>query len=153
MTLDPELQFVSDFLESHDLHDRLVVIEGSMLTADQSAAQLRITKESIAKSLLFLADEKPVLVITPGNKRVDTKRLKEILAAQKVVLADPDTTFALTGFTVKGVPPVAHKTSIPVYIDSDLRSQTLLHAAAGNEHAMFKVTFEELVTITGAQPM
>lgn len=146
--LSTEVQRVKTFLESKGLGDRLLLIEASISTAGQTSTTLHIEKSSIAKGILLMTDNKPVLFMIPGNKRVDLKRAQETLQTSEVRLAAPDEAVYFSGFSIKGVSPIAHPTPIPVYIHHVLKQHPLLYVAAGDDHAMFRVTFDELQQIT-----
>ena len=51
----------------------------------------------IVKSVIFLADGKPVLVLMSGDMNVDTKKLKKLLGVRKVRMADAETVLKVTG--------------------------------------------------------
>lgn len=122
----------------------------STATSQQAADTLGVPVATIVKSLVFLVDERPVLVLASGANRVDTAKLGRV-AGGKVTRADADRAKAETGFAIGGVPPVGHSRPIPVYVDRDLLGYELLWAAAGSPYAVFPVTPQELVRITGGE--
>ena len=131
-------------------------IEIRRLDADTSTAQLAAgalgtTVGSIAKSLLFMADDRPVLVVTSGDRTVDTHRLQEVTGAERVRLARPAEVLSITGYRVGGVPPVAHATSVRVLMDRTLLSYPTVFAAAGAVDAIFPVSPDRLREITAAE--
>src|SRR6266478_5410845 len=119
-------------------------------TSQQAADALGVTVGQIAKSLIFTVNKSPLLVIASGANRVDEGKLGK-LAGGKVRRADPETVKQSTGYTIGGVPPFAHATSLPVYSDPDLLQYELIYAAAGVPECVFPLTPEELVRATGGQ--
>jgi len=102
----------------------------------------------IVKSLVFTADDRPVLVAASGANRVDERRLGE-LAGGKIRRADPATVKRATGYTIGGVPPIALASALPVYVDRDLLGYELVYAAAGLPECVFPIAPQELVRATG----
>jgi len=123
-------------------------LAASTRTAAEAAAALDAKVAQIAKSLLFVAGEDPVLVIASGRNQVSTAKLAEHLG-RPVGRADADAVRRLTGFPIGGVPPVGHTSPVRVLIDRDLLLHKELWAAAGTPRAVFRTTPDELVRITG----
>jgi len=115
-----------------------------------AAQAIGVEQGQIVKSVLFLADERPVLVLMSGDMNVNSKKLKNLLGVRKVRIADPEAVVAVTGFAVGGVPPVAHREPIPTLIDASLRRFAEIYPAAGTANNMFPTTFEELARLTHA---
>ncbi len=146
--LTPQVKKVDDYLRKYGLEDRLILIEENIRTANQTSQALGVSTSEIAKSLLILIDNSPVVVILPGVKKVDFHQLKGITGAKEVKLASPDLVNQLTGFDIRGVSPVAHKQELPVFIDDDLSKFEVIYAAAGSDHAVFRTSYFELLTLT-----
>ncbi|HET6947641.1 MAG TPA: YbaK/EbsC family protein [bacterium] len=121
-------------------------------TAEDAAAAVGTTVGQIVKSLVFLADGKPLLVLASGANRVDLIKLAAAVGAHTVRRADADTVRRVTGFSIGGVPPVGHETALPVVIDRDLLRYDVVYAAAGTPRAVFAITPGRLAEITRATP-
>jgi prolyl-tRNA editing enzyme YbaK/EbsC (Cys-tRNA(Pro) deacylase) len=106
---------------------------------------------NIVKSLLFEVNNQPVLVLCSGDRRVDTVRLAEVCAAQNVQKASAKMTRSVTGYTIGGVPPVAHATTLPVFMDEALLTCDTVYAAAGTAHSIFAIAPQVLREISGAR--
>lgn len=122
-------------------------------TAEAAAQAVSAPQGSIVKSLVFLADGEPLLVLVAGDQRADIKRLRTFLGLSKkrLRIAQPSEVLALTGFEVGGVPPVGHKPPVRTLIDHTLGRFETVWAAAGNAHAVFPVAYEQLVEMTGGE--
>lgn len=125
-------------------------LEASTRTAGEAAAAIGTTVAQIAKSLIFLAGEEPVLVIASGIHRVSLPKLTRHLG-RSVQRADADSVRRLTGFPIGGVPPVGHLTPMRVLIDRTLLDHSEIWAAAGTTHSVFRTTPDELIRITGGE--
>jgi prolyl-tRNA editing enzyme YbaK/EbsC (Cys-tRNA(Pro) deacylase) len=121
-------------------------------TAATAAAQLGCAVGAIANSLVFAADEAPLLVMTSGAHRVDTAKVAALLGASAVRRADAGSVRAWTGQAIGGVGPVGHPAPIQTLVDTWLAQYDVIWAAAGHPHTVFPTTFSELVRITGGTP-
>lgn len=142
---------VRQFLTSHGLETRIHSFSESTENAYLAAEALGVELGQIVKSVVFLADGKAVLVLISGDMNVHTKKLKTLLGVRKVRIADAETVVAVTGYPVGAVPPVAHRQSIPTYLDESLKRFVKIYPAAGTTQNMFSTTFDELLRLTTAE--
>lgn len=116
-------------------------------TAPAAARAIGCDVAQIVKSLVFVADGAPVLVLTSGANRVDVARLANLAGVSNVRRASPDEVRSATGFAIGGTPPFGHP--VPTFIDETLMQYDILWAAAGAPDAVFSLTPEDLVRVTG----
>jgi prolyl-tRNA editing enzyme YbaK/EbsC (Cys-tRNA(Pro) deacylase) len=128
----------------------IVILPESVHTAALAAEALGCEVGAIANSLLFDADDRPVLILTSGAHRVDTKVVAERVGVAKLRRATPEFVREHTGQVIGGVSPIGHPAPVPTYVDSWLRRYPVLWAAAGHPAAVYSTTFEELTAMTGA---
>lgn len=122
----------------------------SQLAADNIGCELG----QIAKSLAFIIDGQPVVVIASGDQRVDDKKLAALynVGRKKVRSATPEQCIEIYGYAPGGVPPLAYRTSgLPVHLDDSLQRYQQIYAAGGASNAIFPVTLDQLVQISGGQ--
>jgi prolyl-tRNA editing enzyme YbaK/EbsC (Cys-tRNA(Pro) deacylase) len=148
--MHPNAERVRAALAAHGSAARVVELAAPTATAAQAAAAEGAEVAAIAKSLVFLAGEEPVLVIASGAHRVSEARLAALLG-RPVRRPDADSVRRLTGFPVGGVPPVGHRRPLRTFLDAALLAQPRIWAAAGTPHALFSLAPEELVRLAGAQ--
>ncbi|MFP5283261.1 MAG: YbaK/EbsC family protein [Actinomycetes bacterium] len=118
-------------------------------TAAAAAAQLGCPVGAIANSLVFATgDGAPLLVMTSGAHRVDTDRVGRLLLTG-VRRADAEFVRQHTGQPIGGVAPIGHPARVPTLVDRDLAAYEQLWAAGGIPHAVFPLTYAELLTLTG----
>ena len=119
-------------------------------TAADAAAALGVELGQIAKSIVFrrTSDDSAVLVVTSGDQRVDEAKVSALVGT--LDRADADFVKASTGFSIGGVSPVAHTTRPVILIDAELFRFAQVWAAAGHPHAVFPLSPDELVQLTGA---
>ena len=123
----------------------------STATAQQAADSLGTALGSIVKSLCFVVEDRPVVVLAAGDRKVDTRRLAAHygLGRKKVRIADAQATIEATGYAPGGVPPLGHASPLPVLIDRSLQRFALVYAAAGAPNAIFPIAPDVLVRATG----
>ena len=100
------------------------------------------------KSLVFLADGAPVVVLCSGADRVDEAKLREFLGAASVRRATAIEAKSATGFAVGGVPPFGHDSDLRVIVDDGLAAFATVWAAAGLPDAVFPIAPNELVRLS-----
>lgn len=127
------------------------VLPESTRTAAQAAKVLGCDIGAIANSLVFIADDAPLLVLTSGAHRVDPDRLAARLGRTSIRIATPTEVENATGQKVGGVSPVGHPAPVETVVDGELAGYERIWAAAGTANAVFDTTFDELVTATGAR--
>ena len=99
---------------------------------------------------MFLADDRPIVVLCSGADRIDETRLRASLGASVARRATADEAKAATGYPIGGVPPFAHERECRVIADARLLRHERVWAAAGLPDAVFPIGPRELVALSGA---
>jgi prolyl-tRNA editing enzyme YbaK/EbsC (Cys-tRNA(Pro) deacylase) len=120
-------------------------------TAADAAAAIGCDVAAIVKSLVFVADDRPVLVLTSGANRVDEAAVAAELGASGLRKATADEVRDATGYAIGGTPPFGHATDLPVVCDRDLTHLDEVWAAAGSPTTVFPLPPDELLRVTGAR--
>ncbi len=119
-------------------------------TAEDAARAIGCEVGQIVKSLVFMADERPVVVLVSGADRVDTERLAAATGASTTRRATGDEARTATGYAIGGVPPFGHAEPLSVLVDPGLLAHDTLWAAAGLPDAVFPIEPRALVQASGA---
>ena len=124
--------------------------EASTRSAAEAAAAIGCTVGQIAKSLVFRAatSDRAVIVITSGTNRVHEFTIATHLG-ETIERANADFVRERTGFAIGGVPPIGYSGPVLIIIDEDLRLFDEIWAAAGTPNSVFRLTFDDLVQLTG----
>jgi len=138
-------------LDALGLGIQVVRVPGSSKTAVQAAEAVGCPVGAIVKSLVFVAGDEPVVVLCPGDQRVDTAKLAAVLGVPQVAMAPAERVRSATGYAIGGVPPIGHATPLPVYMDAGLLGQPLVYAAAGAHDALFPIAPATLREVAGAR--
>lgn len=129
---------------------KIILFDSSTHTSELAAETLGVEVGQIAKTLVFIADNNPVMVVTCGDRRVNTKELAKCLGVRKVKFASAEIVTELTGFPPGGVSPLGIHGVIPLYLDKSLFEYEVVFAAAGTANSALPVKPERLREITGA---
>lgn len=119
-------------------------------TAEDAARAVGSEVAQIVKSLVFVADDEPILALVSGANRVDLDRLAGVVGASTVRRATGDEARAASGFAIGGVPPFGHAKPMRVVLDRDLTAHDRVWAAAGLPDAVFAVAPDDLARASDA---
>jgi Cys-tRNA(Pro) deacylase len=126
-------------------------IRAAAARADQAARSLGVEQGAIVKSLLFLADGQPVLVLVAGDRRADPKRLCELLGARRVMIASRERVMEETGYGPGAVPPIGLARELPVWVDEALSAYEKVYASGGAKDVIIELSFADMVALTAGR--
>jgi prolyl-tRNA editing enzyme YbaK/EbsC (Cys-tRNA(Pro) deacylase) len=128
-----------------------VWLEVAARTSQEAADALGVALGQIAKSVVFRrrADDRAVLVIASGDRRVDEQRLAALVGP--VGRADAQFVKSRTGFAIGGVSPVGLADEPTLLLDRELQRFGEIWAAAGHPNGVFRLSPQDLQRLTGAQ--
>ena len=139
---------VSEFIKKFDPKLEVLVLDTTARTAQDAASSLKCEVGAIVKSLLFRTENSFLICLIAGDKRCSLNKLKKVLQKKDVSMANADEVKKNTGFSIGGVAPVAHATSLDILIDKSLNRFPYIFAAAGHPNCVFKITYDDLIKIT-----
>ena len=158
MSLHPNAQAVQDALDSAGAVDaggrpcQVRVLDDAVHTAVAAAAAVGVEVGQIANSLIFVAGDEPLLVLTSGAHRVDTAKVAALVGVPALKRATPEFVREHTGQVIGGVSPLGHPKPVRTLVDVDLEQYDEIWAAGGIPQAVFPITYSELVRITAGTP-
>lgn len=129
----------------------VVQLDSSARTAAEAATALGCAVAQIAKSLIFKgrSSGSHILVVASGSNRVDEARVAAVIG-EAIGKADAAFVRERTGYAIGGVAPLGHAVAPRrTLVDADLGRFDPLWAAAGHPHAVFRLSFSELLKLTG----
>jgi prolyl-tRNA editing enzyme YbaK/EbsC (Cys-tRNA(Pro) deacylase) len=143
--MHPTAARLQERLRDHGLTISVQVLDDSARTVAEAAAAVGVEPARILKSLVFVSDDEPVIVLCAGDRRVGTERLG-------LRPATAEEARAATGYSIGGIPPLGHDRELKTLIDSSLRRFDTVWAAAGTPHAVFEISTSALIdAIPGAR--
>ncbi len=129
--------------------DTIQAFPAGTRSAADAAAAVGCDVAQIAKSIVFRAGARAVLVVASGANRVDMGKVAAAIG-QPVKRADGAWVRDTTGFAIGGVSPVGHLAPPILLLDADLMALGTVWAAAGSPQHVFRTTPGDLLRITGA---
>lgn len=120
-------------------------------TAEDAAEAVGCATAQISSAIVLSADGELVVSVTSGANRVNMAKIAALLAvdASAVSMADAAEIKSTLGWSIGGVPPICHETTVPVFADETLLGFDEVWAAAGTPEAMFPIDPGTLVDISG----
>lgn len=134
---------VKEFFRGYGMEERILEFEESSATVELAAQRLGCEPARIAKSLSFKVEDKPVLVVTAGDARIDNAKYKAFFHTKAKMLTR-DEVEEMVGHAVGGVCPFAVKKQVTVYLDESLKRFTTVFPAAGSSNSAIEMTIGEL---------
>lgn len=132
--------------------DTIAQFPAGTRTAADAAEAVGCTVAQIAKSIVFRAGSRAVVVIASGTNRVDPAKV-EAAIGKKLGRADAEWVRQTTGFAIGGVAPIGHLDPPIVVLDQDLLALHPIWAAAGSPSHVFQTSTPQLLRITEAKVM
>ena len=137
------------YLDHLGLTDRIIVTERSSATVAEAAEAIGCEEAMIAKTLSFLQEEKPVLILADGTARIDNRKYKDRFGC-KARMIPANLVEPLVGHSIGGVCPFGINEGVSVYLDESLKRHEIVYPAVGNDHSGVKLTIPELENCSGS---
>lgn len=124
-----------------DLGGEIITLDREVKTVRQAAEATGVSPSDIIKSLVFMTHGGPVLVIVPGDKRVDIDKLMHIVGECR--LAKPGEARDATGFDVGGMPPVG--VSVKTIVDRSLLDKKFVIGGGGSINKLCRISSDKII--------
>ncbi|HIX60591.1 MAG TPA: YbaK/EbsC family protein [Candidatus Blautia gallistercoris] len=134
---------VKQYFEEKGLGDRVMEFDQSSATVEEAAKAVGCQPRQIAKTLSFLVDDHPVLIVAAGDRKVDNKKYKSFFH-QKAKMIPGDQVEARVGHAPGGVCPFVIQPDVSVYLDVSLQRFDAVYPAAGSGNSAVKLALDEL---------
>ena len=136
------------YLESIGFGDRIIIPERSSATVAEAAEALGCEPGMIAKTLSFLQQNRPVLILVEGMSRIDNQKYRARFDC-KAKMIPSDMVESLIGHGVGGVCPFGVMDGVSIYLDESLKKHSVVYPAAGSDHSAVRLSIEELALCCG----
>ena len=143
------LEKAKKYLEEKGFLDRVIEPEVSTATVELAAAAIGVEPGRICKSLSFLIEDRPVIILAEGMARVKNKKYKAQFG-KKARMIPREKVEEYIGHEAGGVCPFGLNSEVTVYMDESLRRWDVVYPAAGNDHSAVRLTLDELMMLSGA---
>lgn len=144
---------LQQFVNANGIKATILPMTQHTLTVIDAAMALGADTDQIIKSLVFMANGSPLLVINNGLARVDRRKLAACLEInyKKVRFASPEQALAFSGYMVGSMPPFGHKQTMHTIVDTKVPGMDTIFAGGGGIDAMMRLTSQELLCVTRAK--
>ncbi len=132
-----------EYLKEYGLENKVMEFPVSSATVEEAAKAVGCEEEKIAKTLSFIVDDKPILIVVAGDCKIDNSKYKAEFhkKAKMIPFSDVEN---LIGHSVGGVCPFGIKEGVTVYLDDSLKRFDIIYPACGSSNSAVKLTIEEL---------
>jgi prolyl-tRNA editing enzyme YbaK/EbsC (Cys-tRNA(Pro) deacylase) len=141
------------YMQAHQIPGEILKLSSLTPTVAAAARAVGTEPDRIVKSILFLVKDRPVLAITCGTSRVETRTLaaRYGVGRKKVQLADAQVVLEETGFEVGAMPPFGHRYSLPTLLDPRVLEQPEVYAGGGSDNALVRLSPETILKAAQAE--
>jgi len=137
------IERVKAYFKELGMEDKVQELEMSSATVELAAAALGTEPGRIAKTLSFMVNEAPILIVTAGDVKIDNAKYKKHFGAKAKMLT-PQQAEELIGHAVGGVCPFAVNEGVTIYLDESLKKYATVYPACGSSNSAIELTIEEL---------
>lgn len=137
------IEKVKNYFQTIGLEDRIIELDASTATVEEAAQALHCEGARIAKTMSFLVDEQPILIVSAGDAKIDNKKYKTQFH-KKAKMIPYDQVESYIGHQPGGVCPFAISDQTDVYLDESLKRFDIVYPAAGNAQSAVKLNLSEL---------
>ena len=142
------LEAAKAFVESRGYGDRIMEFDVSSATVELAALAVGTEPERIAKSLTFMVEDKPVMILCAGDAKISNPKYKAFFH-KKAKMLTRDEVNELVGHDVGGVCPFGIKDGVTVYLDDSLKRFDVIYPACGSSSSAVRLSIPELEEISG----
>jgi prolyl-tRNA editing enzyme YbaK/EbsC (Cys-tRNA(Pro) deacylase) len=130
-------------LEENNLDDRIIEFNTSTATVALAAKALGVSDGEIAKSMSFIVNDNPILVVVAGDKKIDNHKYKDEFKVKAKMISFDDVE-TLIGHKAGGVCPFGINDNVRVYLDLSLKKYEYVYPACGTSNTAVKLLINEL---------
>ena len=138
------------YLESIGFADHIIETEASTATVAEAAEALGVEPGMIAKTMSFLIDGRPILVLAEGTARIDNRKYKDTFHSKAKMIPFEEVE-GYIGHAPGGVCPFGIHRNVEIYLDESLKQFPTVYPAAGNDHSAVRLTIPELEQAANAR--
>lgn len=135
-----------EYLKQFNLDDKVMEFPVSSATVEDAAKAINCEEKEIAKTLSFIVEDNPILIVVAGDCKIDNSKFKaEFLVKAKMIPFER--VEESIGHAVGGVCPFGVNENVIIYLDESLKRLETIYPACGSSNSAIKLTLEELEKI------
>lgn len=132
-----------EYLKKYKLEDRIMEFSVSSATVKEAAEAIGCQEDEIAKTLSFLVEDKPILIVVAGSYKIDNSKYKSVFHT-KAKMIPAEQVNDIIGHAVGGVCPFGVNESVSIYLDESLKQFSVIYPACGSSNSAVKLSIKEL---------
>ena len=144
------IEKVREYFKQWGMEDQILEFEVSSATVELAAQALHCEGKRIAKTLSFMLEEGPILIVAAGDARIDNAKYKAYFN-KKAKMLTPEEAETLIGHAVGGVCPFGINAGVVVYLDESLKRFDTVFPACGSGNSAIELTPEALYKYANAK--
>lgn len=137
------IEKVREYFKTWGIQDKILELDASSATVELAAQAVGCEPERIAKTLSFMVEEKPILIVAAGDTKIDNPKYKAQFSTKAKMLT-PDEAIDLIGHAVGGVCPFGINDGVTVYLDDSLKRFKTVFPACGSSNSAIELTIDEI---------
>lgn len=137
------IEKVKEYFKQFGIEDKIIELSQSSATVELAAIALGCEGQRIAKTLSFLVEENPILVVAAGDAKIDNKKYRTFFNAKAKMISFEDVEKYI-GHNVGGVCPFGINSNVKVYLDDSLKRFSTVFPACGSSNSAIELTNDEL---------
>lgn len=137
------IEKVREYFKAWGIQDKILELDASSATVELAAQAVGCEPERIAKTLSFMVEEKPILIVAAGDTKIDNPKYKAQFSTKAKMLT-PDEAIDLIGHAVGGVCPFGINDGVTVYLDDSLKRFKTVFPACGSSNSAIELTIDEI---------
>ena len=144
-----------NYMQVHGIPGEILRLSVPTPTVETAARAVGAHADQIIKSILFIVDGRPVLVIANGLSSIKRQAIAKIygVGKGKVKLASAEMVLEISGYEVGAMPPFGHQQPLTTLIDKRVLDFNQAYAGGGAENALLQLTPQDIVKVSGAMIM
>ncbi len=141
---------LEEYLKSKRVYHRFIPKSETIHTADAASAT-GIELHRITKNLLSVTDRgEHVVLIVPGDRRVNLRKASEVLGVRNVRLLSPEEAEAVSGYPPGGTPSLGYRERVRVIVDDELTELERIFCGGGSRDLLLEVRVEDVIRLNNA---
>lgn len=138
---------LEQFLDNHKVWHQFVIKSETIHTVD-AANVAGIELHKITKNLVSITDTgEYILLIVPGDSKVNLKKVAKILGVKKVRLVPFSDAENISGYPPGGTPSVGHKTQMRTLIEKKLMNFETVYCGGGSRDKLLEIRVQDIIKL------
>ncbi len=143
-------QKLNEFIKKNNIQAEQLIFKTSCHSVEEAAASANASAEEFVKNVCIINElnNELIVCIVPGNKRLDMKKLAELIGTKKLRFATPEEILEKTGYPMGGTPSLGYLARF--FIDNAVLAKGTVYSGGGSQNALTRISPLEILRINNA---